>query len=389
MTLIEAAWDDARAAAVARAREIMRPSPSFIAVHEGAGRTLAHDATAKCALPPFDTSAMDGWAVSGNGPWRIVGDALAGTPYRGTLEPSTCVRIATGAVVPDGATAVLRSERAKLRGDEVAGEAVDGQDIRRAGEECAAGELLIGAGTLLTPAHLGFLAAAGHDTIEVAAEPRVAVVVLGDELLDHGVPADGRIRDALGPQLPAWLRSMGARVVDVQRVADDEQVTIDALRSAAGTADVVITTGGTARGPRDTLRAALNELGALIVDHVRVRPGHPMLLADIGVPVIGLPGNPHSALVGLMTLAAPMLDAMLGRISVITHVPAHEALNAAGDSTRVVAGTLVDGQFTGAPFTGSAMLRGLADSTGMAIVPKGGIQAGELVRWMPFPYAAT
>ena len=389
MTLIEAAWDDARAAAVARAREIMRPSPSFIAVHEGAGRTLAHDATAKCALPPFDTSAMDGWAVSGNGPWRIVGDALAGTPYRGTLEPSTCVRIATGAVVPDGATAVLRSERAKLRGDEVDGEAVDGQDIRRAGEECAAGELLIGAGTLLTPAHLGLLAAAGHDTTEVAAEPRVGVVVLGDELLDHGVPADGRIRDALGPQLPAWLRSMGARVVDVQRVADDEQVTIDALRSAAGTADVVITTGGTARGPRDTLRAALNELGALIVDHVRVRPGHPMLLADIGVPVIGLPGNPHSALVGLMTLAAPMLDAMLGRISVITHVPAHEALNAAGDSTRVVAGTLVDGQFTGAPFTGSAMLRGLADSTGMAIVPKGGIQAGELVRWMPFPYAAT
>ena len=389
MTLIEAAWDDARAAAVARAREIMRPSPSFIAVHEGAGRTLAHDATAKCALPPFDTSAMDGWAVSGNGPWRIVGDALAGTPYRGTLEPSTCVRIATGAVVPDGATAVLRSERAKLRGDEVAGEAVDGQDIRRAGEECAAGELLIGAGTLLTPAHLGFLAAAGHDTIEVAAEPRVAVVVLGDELLDHGVPADGRIRDALGPQLPAWLRSLGARVVDVQRAVDDERATIDALRSAAGTADVVITTGGTARGPRDTLRAALNELGALIVDHVRVRPGHPMLLADIGVPVIGLPGNPHSALVGLMTLAAPMLDAMLGRISVITHVPAHEALNAAGDSTRVVAGTLVDGQFTGAPFTGSAMLRGLADSTGMAIVPKGGIQAGELVRWMPFPYAAT
>ena len=388
MTLVEASWDDARTAAVDLAHDVAIPDPSSIPLHEGMGRTLAHDARAVCALPPFDTSAMDGWAVCGSPPWRIVGDALAGAPYRGTLAPSTCVRIATGAVIPDGATAVLRSERSTMRGDEVDGEAVDGQDIRRAGEECAAGELLIGAGTLLTPAHLGLLAAAGHDTVEVATEPRVAVVLLGDELLDTGSPADGRIRDALGPQLPAWLRSMGARVVGVHRADDDAKATINALRVAASTADLVITTGGTASGPRDTLRAAITELGVIVVDQVQVRPGHPMLLGRCSVPVVGLPGNPHSALVGLVTLAQPMLETLLGRVTPVSRVPARETLHPAGHSTRVVAGTLVDGQFTGAPFTGSAMLRGLAESSGLAIVPPTGIAAGELVRWLPFPYSS-
>lgn len=385
MTLVEADWHGARAAARALAFSL---GTERVDLRDAIGRTLAADARARCALPPFDTSAMDGWAVAGEGPWRIVGDALAGWPYREALEPGTCVRIATGAVVPSGADAVVRSERAMVSGDTVTcdGSVDAGTDIRRAGEESADGELLAVRGTVLTPAHAGLLAAAGHDGADVAIRPRVAILTLGDELLDHGIPAAGRIRDALGPQLPAWLTAMGAQVSGVRHADDDPRATADALRAAISGNDLVVTTGGTARGPRDGMRAALAGLGELAVDGVRVRPGHPMLLGRIDdVPVVGLPGNPHSALVALATLAAPIVAGMLGQPDDEARVPARDDLRGAGSSTRLIAGTLVDGAFTGAPFTGSAMLRGLAQSTGFAVVPPGGCAPGDLVTWLAHP----
>ena len=385
MTLVEADWHEARDAA----RALATPrATERVGLREAVGRTLAEDMHARCSLPPFDTSAMDGWAVAGPSPWRIVGDALAGAPYRATIEPGTCVRIATGAVVPEGTDAVVRSERALVTPGTVAGDSVidPGTDIRRAGEESAAGELLAMRGMVLTPAHIGLLAAAGHDDAEVAVRPRVVILTLGDELLDHGVPEDGRIRDALGPQLPAWLEAMGAQVTDVHRVDDDPGATRDVLRTSTAANDLVVTTGGTARGPRDGMRAALTGLGELVVDGVRVRPGHPMLLGHLeGVPIVGLPGNPHSALVALMTLAAPIIAAMLGRSDPEARVPAGDDLHGTENGTRLIAGTLVDGAFTGAPFTGSAMLRGLATSTGFALVPPHGAAAGELVMWLPLP----
>lgn len=385
MTLVEAAWDEARAAARALASRL---GSELVPLDASPGRTLAVDAHARCALPPFDTSAMDGWAVAGAGPWRIVGDALAGWPYDKALEAGTCVRIATGAVVPSGTDAVLRWERSTVDGDTVSTTDVQphGADIRRAGEECAQGELLARAGTVLTPAHAGLLAAAGHDDIDVTRRPRVIVLTLGDELLDAGLPEHGRIRDALGPQLPAWLTAMGAEVIAVRHAPDDEQATATAIADATEGSDLVVTTGGTARGPRDGMRAAIAELGDLVVDGVRVRPGHPMLLGRVrDVPVVGLPGNPHSALVALATLAQPIVEAMLGRAEQDRRVPAGADLHGAGDSTRLLAGALVDGAFTGAPFTGSAMLRGLAESSGFAVVPPGGCAHGELVRWLEHP----
>jgi molybdopterin molybdotransferase len=168
---------------------------------------------------------------------------------------------------------------------------------------------------------------------------------------------------------------------------------VGAFERAVGRADVIITTGGTAEGPRDHVRAAVEQLGGrLVVDHVAVRPGHPMLLAVIPdsagrqVPLVGLPGNPHSAVVGFVTLAVPILDALLGRAPrALASVPAAEELRAPAGHTRLVAGNLQDGAFVLSPYGGSAMLRGLSQSAGFAVVPEGRTAAGDHVAWLPLP----
>ena len=218
-------------------------------------------------------------------------------------------------------------------------------------------------------------------------------MVLGDELQHSGVPRDGRVRDSLGPQLPGWLTRMGAEVVATEHIPDDLDAVVAALQRNAGECDVIITTGGTAAGPRDHLHAALAAAaGTLVVDCVAVRPGHPMLLATLPgtgacvVPVIGLPGNPHSAIVGLMTLVQPIIDAMLGRPAMaLRSVPTVEALRSPAGHTRLIAGNLVDGKFVLSPYGGSAMLRGLAQSSGFAVAPAGDTPAGAVIDWLPLP----
>jgi molybdopterin molybdotransferase len=155
----------------------------------------------------------------------------------------------------------------------------------------------------------------------------------------------------------------------------------------------VITTGGTADGPRDHVRGAIEALqGQLVVDRVAVRPGHPMLMASLHgagsrpVPLVGLPGNPHSAIVGFATLAAPAIDALLGRSpSPLITVEAGEELHAPAGHTRLIAGNLRDGVFRLSPYGGSAMLRGLAQSTGFAVVSERSVPAGTDVAWLPLP----
>ena len=356
------------------------------------GRVLAANCVALCDLPSFDSSAMDGWAVAGDGPWTIVGETHAGSPPTAPLITGTAVRIATGAVLPVGTGAVIRWEDARVDDGVVRAEHVPGSDIRRAGEECRAGDLIARVGTEITPALAGFLAATGHDRVAVVRRPRVHVVLLGDELQHSGIPTDGRVRDSLGPQLPGWLARMGADLVASDHVIDDlDEVAASLARAALG-ADLIITTGGTAAGPRDHLRVAIEvNAGSLHVDCVAVRPGHPMLLADIAsgdrrVPVVGLPGNPHSAIVGLVTLGEPLIGAMLGRPRVpLGLVATTVELRAPRAHTRLVAGNLVDGRFVLSPYGGSAMLRGLAQSTGFAVVPEGSTPAGAHVEWLPLP----
>lgn len=384
MTLVEARWRDARRAA----RECADVLPSeSVPVLELDGRVLAQPLTAQCDLPSFDSSAMDGWAVCGPAPWLQVGDVRAGTPFDGVLESGQAVRIATGAVVPRGASAVLRWEDARVEGDRIAGAVSPGSDIRRAGEEVRVGERIADAGTVVTPALAGFLAATGHDQVAVIRRPRVRLLLLGDELLTAGIPAGGRIRDSLGPQLPGWVQRMGAHVVTAVQVVDEISHVTDAFAAAIADADAVITTGGTAAGPRDHVHAAIAALkGELVIDRVAVRPGHPMLLATVGgVPVIGLPGNPHSAVVGLMTLGEPVMSGLLGRPRAkLVDVRAGDDVRGTPGHTRLVAGRIEDGAFVMAGYGGSAMLRGLAQATGFAVVDDD-VAAGDDVAWLPLP----
>lgn len=389
--LVEARWDAARAALA----EAVQPLPAIrLPLADCDGLVLAEDLLARTALPAFDTSAMDGWAVAGPGPWTIVGASLAGRPTPAPLRPGQAVVIATGAVVPAGATAVIRSEDGTVSEDRHTLEASPTpgpSHIRPAGEECADGELLASHGTLVTPALIGLAAAAGQDTLSVVSRPRAALVLFGDELATSGIPAPGLVRDSLGPQVPAWLARMGVGVVHLERCADTLDEHVEAIHRACAAADVVLTTGGTAAGPVDHLHTAIahNE-GRILVDTVAVRPGHPMLAARVGPEstwLLGLPGNPQSAIVTLMSLGVPILSGLAGRppLPELADAVAAEDIPAPPHEDRLVVGTLSTGVFTPSSHLGSGMLRGLAAATGFGVLPPGGVRSGDPVRWLPLP----
>ncbi|MEK0097108.1 molybdopterin molybdotransferase MoeA [Streptomyces sp. A475] len=365
------------------------------------GHALAGPLTALTDLPPFDTSAMDGWAVAGPGPWLVGGAAvLAGDRSEPLGDYGTAAPIATGARVPTGATAVLRREHGEFDAESGTlhdrsggtGPVAPGRDIRPRGQECHAGETLIPAGLAVTPAVLGLAAAAGYDRLAVHRRPTVELLVLGDELLESGLPRHGQVRDALGPLLPPWLRSCGADVIGSRRVADDLALLRQAVKDSP--ADVVVTTGSTAAGPVDFLHATLEEAGArLLVDSVAVRPGHPMLLAELPPTpdgrarrLVGLPGNPLAAVAGTVTLAAPLLrrlgghtDAEPCRMQAAAPLPGHPR------DTRLLPVHRTDHEVAPLPFDGPAMLRGLAFADGLAVVPPGGVPAGAGVEVLEVP----
>lgn len=377
-------WPQARGLA----RDLASPLPAVrVSVPASVERTLAHPVAARTDLPGFDTSSMDGWAVAGDGPWPVVGEVLAGgAPPE--VPSGSAVVIATGAAVPDGCDEVIRRESGEVRDGVLHAQRVaHGHDIRPQGEECRAGQPLVGAFRRVTPAVAGLLSAAGVDEVSVLATPTVRLLLLGDELLDSGVPSVGQVRDSLGPQLPGWIARLGGAVTAVTRVADTIESLVAALR-AARDCDVIMTTGGTAAGPVDCLHRALADVGAeLVADSVAVRPGHPMVLADWnGLPLVGLPGNPQSAVVALMTLGEPLLTSMRGLPeSALTTVTLVDDLVAPAAEHRLVLGTLAGDRFTATSHLGSAMLRGLAAADGFAVLPPGGAAAGTEVPWLPLP----
>ena len=382
-TLHEAQWDLAR---IAASKSVTRLSSEVVALSECIDRTLAKDLLALVDLPTYETSAMDGYAVSGIGPWKIVGDVKAGEPMSQLLESGTAVQIATGAVIPAGTFGVVRWEFADVVDVTLNAIVNEGGEIRPAGLECRKGQVITKAGTVLSPAWIGLLASAGWDQLEVTCKPRVEIILLGDEIQLSGIPANGLVRDALGPQLPGWLARMGAEVVAMSYIADELPLVVEAIALARTRADLIVTTGGTADGPRDHLHNALQSVGAkLVVDRVKVRPGHPMLLADLdSVALIGLPGNPQSAIVGLMSLGQPVIDALLGRpISELEDVITIKEIRAREDFTRLVLGNISNGFFDEGEHLGSAMLRGLAHATGFAVAPGGVGAAGSQVQWLP------
>ncbi|MFJ9110976.1 molybdopterin molybdotransferase MoeA [Streptomyces sp. NPDC102283] len=406
-------WDRARAVA-ARAGRAGPLATIRLPLDRALGHVLAEALGALTDLPSFDTSAMDGWAVAGPGPWAFGDGAglLAGRGPAAALPDGTAVRIATGARVPPDTTAVIRSEHAHA--DEAKGllharrPVAAGQDIRPRGQECRSGEQLVPAGTVVTPAVLGLAAAAGYDALPAVPRPRVDILVLGDELLASGLPHDGLIRDALGPMLGPWLRALGAEVSGPRRLGDDAGALRDAL--SGSDADLIVTTGGTASGPVDHVHPVLDALGAeLLVDGVAVRPGHPMLLARLpasgqsqgqpsgppdGPYLVGLPGNPLAAVSGLLTLAEPLLAGIAGRPAQDAYrALVHAEVHGHPHDTRLVPVVHRAGRAGArdhvAPlrFNGPAMLRGIAAADGLAVVPPGGVRSGTEVEILDLPWA--
>lgn len=394
------AWQRAREAA-ALAGTTVRARSHRVALAEAFGEVLATSLDALGDLPSFDTSAMDGWAVAGPGPWAIrPGDGVlaGGDGASVPLADGEAVRIATGARIPADTTAVIRSEHARESGSQLyATRPVGtGQDIRPRGQECRSGDPLLPAGSLVTPAVLGLAAAAGYDELVTRPRPRVEILVLGDELLTEGLPHDGLIRDALSPMLAPWITRIGAEVVSTRRLGDDPAGAEALFQAVSGsTADVVVTTGGTASGPVDHVHPVLRRAGAeLLVDGVAVRPGHPMLLARIGDRtdgrhVVGLPGNPLAAVSGLLTLAEPLLRALAGRrqrpryaVPVQGDVPGHPY------DTRLVPVLLTDEHAVPLRYNGPAMLRGVAAADALAVVPPHGARSGQELEVLDLPWAA-
>ncbi|MEV0689248.1 molybdopterin molybdotransferase MoeA [Streptomyces sp. NPDC050388] len=409
-------WTDARAVAERAGRNgTARPvaggraphrAPVSVPLDAALGLTLAAPLTALTDLPSFDTSAMDGWAVSGPGPWTVREEGiLAGYAAHAPLTDGEAVRIATGARVPPETTAVLRSEHGRTdakgrlhatvpRGGSTArtgpATVAHGQDIRPRGQECRSGDQLLSVGTLVTPAVLGLAAAAGYDTLSTFPRPRVEVLVLGDELLTGGLPHDGLIRDALGPMLPPWLRALGAEVVAVRRVRDDAHTLHKAITRSD--AEVVVTTGGTAAGPVDHVHPTLGRIGAeLLVDGVEVRPGHPMLLARTkeNQHLVGLPGNPLAAVSGLLTLAEPLLRTLAARPAPEPYtMPLRDAVHGHPHDTRLIPVVLRGDVALPLHYNGPAMLRGIAAADALAVVPPGGTRPGQETELLDLPWAS-
>ncbi|MFI9611182.1 molybdopterin molybdotransferase MoeA [Streptomyces sp. NPDC052023] len=388
-------WPEAREIAARAPRACARRAPVPVALDAALGLTLAAPLTALTDLPSFDTSAMDGWAVAGPGPWVVREEGvLAGHAARARLDDGEAVRIATGARIPPDTTAVLRSEhgrtddRGRLHATRDPGH---GQDIRPRGQECRSGDQLLPPGTTVTPAVLGLAAAAGYDTLTAVPRPRADVLVLGDELLTEGLPHDGLIRDALGPMLPPWLRALGAEVSSVRRLGDDA----DALHEAitASDADLVVTTGGTASGPVDHVQPTLRRIDAeFLVNGVKVRPGHPMLLARTkeNQHLVGLPGNPLAAVSGLLTLAEPLLRTLAARPEREPYLLSlREAVHGHPYDTRLVPVVLRAGQAVPLHYNGPAMLRGVAAADALAVVPPGGARPGQAAEILELPWSTS
>lgn len=391
----EVTWEQARQLAH---KSALPTTPLTLSLSNAAGHVLAEDALALGDMPPFAASRIDGWAVSGPGPWKRVGDALAGHEYIERLLDGECVHIATGAVMPEGATASLKDEESRVDGEKVV--AIEGaaglldesgalpyfHDVRPSGYEAKTGEVLIPKGTKLTPAIIGVAAAGGHDQLTVFKKIVVDVLIFGDELLSSGPSREGKVRDSLGPQLPLWIDYIGAELNQVTQVADTLEDHFAAISKSK--ADLIVTTGGTAAGPVDHLHNAIVDAGGnFIIDAVLVRPGYHQLMARIGNQhLIGLPGNPQSAVIGLLSLAVPFIAGANGQpLPDLETCELSTGLKGPAREVRLVLCSLTSNIATPLEHLDSSMLRGFVKADGYAVLPAGGAEAGQIVPWLNLP----
>ena len=406
MEHVQISLAEARHLAAETATGLRRP-PIRVPVARTLGSVLATSVEALQSIPHAATSAMDGWAVSGAGPWTLLdGDESALSPAtpRPILGPGEAVAVVTGSPIPEGATSVLRSEHARtedvhasgrrLLADPASGDLATGRHVRAAGSEATAGEPLLRVGELITPARAAMAAVAGHDDLTVWKAPRVSLICTGDEVITTGLPAPGQVRDAFEVSVPGAVNAMGAVMHRTSRVGDDVAALHRALREAVSSdVELILTTGGTARSEADALRPALAELGAeILIDSVDMRPGHPVLLARLDQTlVLGLPGNPLAGFAALVALGTVVLDELRGlpdpaATGLRRHRVRAELTGARRGLRLMPVQTSPDGVGP-VGHDNPHMMRGLASAEAFALVPPGGIPAGGAADLLPLPWS--
>ncbi|MFC8046039.1 NTP transferase domain-containing protein [Nocardia sp. NPDC057353] len=410
--------DDARAAL----RTGLTPLPARAsALADARGAALAEPLHAAGPLPRFDVSAMDGYAVSGPGPWRIRRDiGYAGGERPAGLEPGEAVRIATGAHVPDGTTRVVRDEFATLlpdapaRADESGDPRTPGHsdapgadpqnarvetlallpdspvrgDIRRQGEDRATGDEIAPAGAAITTALISAAASVEVTAATVRGPVRARIVMTGDEIRADGPLHAGQTRDSIGPVLPRLLAGCGIVAVDRVHLRDTAHG-FDAVLAAAHDRDLLVVVGATGGGAADQLRGAVARAGArILVPRLRLRPGGSTLVAETtsGTTVLGLPGNPYAAVATLLALAPAIVAGRTGATPrPAQRGPLHNAAEIAAPVPRIVpARHAPEGGFRGDPAVRTAHLGGLIDRDGLVVVPAGAAD-GALVEFLALP----
>ena len=290
-----------------------------VAAREAFGRIVAADVAAPMDVPRFRASAMDGYALREadcGAPLRVVGRSLAGHPFEGPLPEGGCVRITTGARVPDEADTVVQQENVALEADvvRVTVKPGAGLHVRAIGSDSARGQVLVAGGTRLAAADLAVLAAHGASDVEVLRPLRLALFSTGDELVEPGgTLGPGQIHDANRALLRSLLEEPAVAVDDLG-ICGDTREALERAFAAAGSADVIVSSGGVSVGEADHVRAALESRGQLALWKIAMKPGRPLTFGSTadGQAFFGLPGNPVSAAITALMFVRPALDRLLG-----------------------------------------------------------------------------
>lgn len=378
-----------------------REAPARLSLRDALGCVTATPVIAEEAVPPFENSSMDGYAVRAadteDVPVRlqVVGELPAGIAPSRVIGPGEAIRIMTGAPLPGGADAVVNVEATdQIDNDVVINVTAQlGQFVRRAGSDVLAGSTVLGAATTLSAAHLGVLASIGEQTVEVYPRLRVGILCTGDELVSDGSPlAPGQIREANKDMLCALVEQANAIPIDLGIASDGEQSLATRLQQGCATCDALITSGGVSMGEYDLVKVVLEKLGTMRWMQIAIQPAKPFAFGRIGdnertIPVFGLPGNPVSSFVSFELLARPALRKMMGHTNVerpVIRAIADDGLSRrAGDGKvqwqRVHGEFREDGRFhvnaTGEQ--GSHQLANSAAANALARVPDSdGIEAG-------------
>ncbi|MFC5698682.1 gephyrin-like molybdotransferase Glp [Pseudomonas sp. GCM10022186] len=386
--------EDALARLLALAEEASIDAHERVALADADGRVLAEPLVAGLDLPPWDNSAMDGYALRladwQGEPLAVSQRILAGSAPQ-PLQAGTCARIFTGAPLPEGADLVEMQENVEVLADgrvRFLEPLRTGQNVRARGQETRSGETVLPVGTRLGPIEMGLCASLGAAELVVRRRPVVAVISTGDELVPPGQPlGPGQIYNSNRSLLIAWLKRLGCAVVDAGILADDLELTRKALADL-DQVDLILSTGGVSVGEADFLGAALREEGELALWKLAIKPGKPLTFGHFrGVPVIGLPGNPASTLVTFGLLARPYLLRRLGVAEVEPLgfvVPAGFTWKKPGNRREYLRARLENGRAVIYPNQSSGVLRSAAWAEGLVEVLEGTTPAeGDSVRFIP------